>query len=253
MHTNWGEWYHSILVLHSQTITQREESGQLTIYNLVWHPPWLGWAVTSFSGLPYIISFVCHDNNTWKRKSSEKWGRPAWRVHCMNVITWTQGGRRVAGPIVNFAYLHLSISQLGRFEGFTARQDSRLCKQFRLTVFKLTHDGPCHSHIHVAHVMNSPRPSLFFATLPLPCIIDNANENRGRPGNEARCSKYVWTTVFPYMAHLFLGIKYTVGTVGAVVQTYFIAYPRRGGWPEQVCLSAATILRGWDNWSICLQ
>ena len=50
-------------------------------------------------------------------------------------------------------------------------------------------------------VLNSPRPSLFYAALPLPCVIVNANQrdktnkkteqnktkkNRGRPGKEAR-------------------------------------------------------------------
>jgi len=44
-------------------------------------------------------------------------------------------------------------------------------------------------------ISNSPRPSLFFTTLPLPCVIVNANQrtkkktnkqtNRGRPGKEA--------------------------------------------------------------------
>jgi len=85
----------------------------------------------------------------------------------MNVIMWTQGERRVAGPVVNLAVLHQSIIQSVRFEGFC------------LTMFKLTCGGalPLPCPFNAAHVMNSPKPSMFFTTLLLPCIID-ANENR---------------------------------------------------------------------------
>ena len=97
----------------------------------------------------------------------------------MNVIMWTQGERRVAGPVVNLAVLHQSIIQSVRFEGFTTRQDSKLCRQFCLTMFKLTCGGalPLPCPFNAAHVMNSPKPSMFFNTLLLPCIIDE-NENR---------------------------------------------------------------------------
>ena len=40
----------------------------------------------------------------------------------------------------------------------------------------------------VIHVINAPSPLVFFAGLPLPCIIMNTNERYkwGRPGNKAR-------------------------------------------------------------------
>ena len=41
---------------------------------------------------------------------------------------------------------------------------------------------PPYVHLTSTHVMNTPRASPFFAGLPLPCIIVNANEGKNRRG-----------------------------------------------------------------------
>ena len=53
---------------------------------------------------------------------------------------------------------------------------------------------PPYVHLASTHVMNAPRSSPFFAGLPLPCIIVNANGRYklGRSGNETFGHKFVW-------------------------------------------------------------
>ena len=83
----------------------------------------------------------------------------------MNDVRWTRGGRRGGGAdIQNIYVLNLKASFL------PVKTSSFNHAQLGPSPPTSTSRPP-----DIIHVMNAPRPSPFFAGLPLPCIIVNAN------------------------------------------------------------------------------
>ena len=139
--------------------------------------------------LPLYCSSVCIQY-TQKQKSSKKWGRPGL-IHNVNDVRWTWSGggaqpqKQRTGSAVWCALLQFWTSDVSMVETSCLDRLENSLSSLVCTYLNIVPSPPIYIHLMSSKVTNEPRPSLFFATLPLPCIMLNTNrrtKNRGGPG-----------------------------------------------------------------------
>ena len=131
-----------------------------------------GTLLHSFSSrpLPFWLSLCIH-NNTWNRNIGKKlkWWRP-WSIHHVNDVRWTQDGHRGrgaqlpkwrTGPSVRVLYRVFRLQTLALLK-LLVLTGKKLAFKFSMYIFKYW-SLPTYINCTSTHVMNAPRPSLFFA------------------------------------------------------------------------------------------
>ena len=131
-----------------------------------------------FSGLPrFDLLFAFTVKHDWRKL---KWGRPG-SIHHINDVRWTQGGRREGGgaqlpkqrtgPSVQALYRVFRLQTLAWWK-LLVLNGKKLAFKFATYIFEYQ-PLPPYVYLTSTHVMNAPRPSPFFTSLLLPCIIVN--------------------------------------------------------------------------------
>ena len=159
------------------------------------------WVLISLVPRPPYFTFCLRSQYTGAEDQQKKI-RKAWEHSSVNDVRWTWGGcrgwgaqlpKQRTGPSVWALYHTFRLQTLAWWK-LLVLSGKKLAFKFSTYIFEYR---PLPPYVHLAstHVMNASRPSLFFAGIPLPCIIENANRRpkRDRPGTEARSWLYLYS------------------------------------------------------------